>query len=161
MATFDIIILLCFLPAIYLGLKNGLVKQIISFCVIFFGIKLSLQFSAPVGEWVIEKLGMKEFLGKVLSFIVIFLVVSLVFTLVGRAVEKIIKITLLGWLNRLLGVLLALAVAAIAISVLVQLFDTLNGNLHIVEEAKIAESKFYPHLLDLAKEVFPRIKEII
>lgn len=161
MGTIDIIILLCFLPAIYLGLKNGLVKQLISFCVIFFGIKLSLQFSEPVAAWTIAHLGVKEFVGKLISFIVIFLVVSVIFTLVGRLIEKIIKISLLGWLNRLLGVLLSLAVFAIAIAVLIHLFDTLNTNLHIVEQAKIAESKFYPHLLNLANEVFPRIKEIL
>jgi len=161
MGTFDIIILVCFLPAIYLGIKNGLVKQLISLCVIFFGIKLSLQFSEPVAAWLIEHFEMKEFVGKLISFIVIFLVVCIVFSLIGKIIEKIIQITLLGWLDKLLGIVLSIAVFALAISVLIYLFDLVNSNLQLVEQAKIAESKFYPHLLNLAKEAFPRIKEIL
>lgn len=161
MGTLDIIILACLLPAFYFGIKNGLVKQLISFCVIFFGVKLSLQFSEPVAQWAIAHLGVQEFAGKVISFIVIFLVVAIVFSLIGKIIERIIKISLLGWLNKLLGIVVALAIFATILSVLAYLFNSLNTNMHLVEEAKIAESRFYPYLLDLANHIFPHIKEII
>ena len=161
MGTIDIIILICLLPAIYFGIRNGLVKQLISLCVIFFGIKLSLQFSPTVAEWLTEHFTLKEYIAKTASFIVIFIAVSLIFSLIGRLVEKIIQITLLGWLNRLAGIILSLVISVLLISVLIYLFDLLNANLNIVEKSIIAESKFYQPLLDLSKEAFPRIKEII
>ena len=40
MGVIDIILLACFLPAFYFGIKNGLVKQIISVAVVYFGISL-------------------------------------------------------------------------------------------------------------------------
>lgn len=159
MGIVDIIILICFLPAVYFGIRNGLVRQLISLCVIFFGIKLSLQFSPTVSSWLTGQFEIKEYIAKIISFSVIFIAISILFSLVGKLVDKIIQITLLGWLNRIAGIILSLALFALVISVVIYIFDTVNTSLQIVDEAKIAESKFYSPLLDLAKEAFPHIKE--
>lgn len=161
MGIFDIVILVCFLPAIYFGLKNGLIKQLITFCVIFFGIKLSLICSTAVSQWVLEHLGTSEFWGKAISFIVIFLVVAVVFSLLGKVIEKILKITLLGWLNKLLGLILAVCICAMIVSVAIYFFDSANARMHIVPAEKIAESHFYQPMLNLAQSVFPHLKELL
>ncbi|MBQ0024655.1 MAG: CvpA family protein [Bacteroidales bacterium] len=154
MATIDVIILVCFLPAIYVGIKNGLVRELISLCVVFGGIKLSIKFSPQVIEWLSCHLGMSEFWAKVTSFIVIFLVVAIILSLIGNLIDRIIKISLLGWLNRLLGILLAIALFAIVISTVIYFFDMVNTRLGIISAEKIAESKFVPLLLDLARDIF-------
>ncbi len=72
MGIVDIVILCCFLPALYFGAKNGLVKQLVALAVIFFGIRLSLRFSVPVSNWVLGHVEMSEFWSRAVSFIVIF-----------------------------------------------------------------------------------------
>jgi Uncharacterized membrane protein, required for colicin V production len=159
MGVIDIVIICCFLPALYFGIKNGLVRQLVAFAVIYFGITLSLKFAAPASEWVVEHVHLTEFWAKAVSFILIFFVVALVLSLLGKLVEKIIQISLLGWLNKLLGVVTTICLFALAISVLVYLVDSANNLLEFIPKEKIEESRFYPMLLDLAKEIFPRFKE--
>ena len=160
MGVIDIIIVCCFLPTLYFGIKNGLVKQLVAFAVIYFGISLSLRFATPVSEWIIARLQISEFWAKTVSFIVIFFVVALVLSLLGKMIEKIIKISMLGWLNKLLGVAMSFCLFALLISVIVYFVDSANNLLDFIPKEKLEESRFYPALLDLSKEVFPHFKEL-
>ncbi|MBO4535959.1 MAG: CvpA family protein [Bacteroidales bacterium] len=160
MGVIDIIIVCCFLPVLYFGIKNGLVKQLVAFAVIYFGITLSLRFATPVAEWITERLQISEFWAKTVSFIFIFFVVALVLSLLGKIVEKIIKISMLGWLNKLLGIAMTFCIFALLISVLVYFVDSANNLLDFIPKEKLEESRFYPLLLDLSKEVFPHFKEL-
>ena len=160
MGVIDIVIVCCFLPALYFGVKNGLVKQVVAFAVVYFGIRLSLQFATPVAEWVMEHLKIPEFWAKAISFILIFFAVALLLNLFGKLVEKIIKISLLGWLNKLLGVATTFCIFALLLSVVVYFVDSANNLLDFIPKEKLEESRFYPALLDLSKEVFPHFKEL-
>lgn len=160
MGVVDIVIVCCFLPVLYFGIKNGLVKQLVALAVVYFGITLSLKFSAPVSEWILQHVKMPEFWAKTVSFILIFFVVALLLSLLGKIVEKIIKISLLGWLNKLLGIVMTFCIFAILVSVIVYFVDSANNLLEFIPKEKLEESRFYPALLDFSKEIFPRFKEL-
>lgn len=160
MGVIDIIIVCCFLPVLYFGIKNGMVKQLVALAVIYFGITLSLRFAEPVAEWVTGHVKISEFWAKAVSFILIFFAVALVLSLLGKIIEKIIQISLLGWLNKLLGVVMTFCLFALVISVLVYFVDSANNLLDFIPKEKLEESRFYPALLDLSKEVFPHFKEL-
>jgi len=161
MVVIDIILVVCFLPAIFFGLKNGLVKQLVSVCVIFFGIKLSIKYAGIVSERIINSgVGIPEFWTSIISFILIFTIIAIVFSLLGRAIEKVVKITLLGWLNKLLGLILSCFVFLVVISVLVYFVNSANLAFHIIPDEKIAESRIYPVMLNFAQSVFPLIKSL-
>ena len=160
MGVVDIVIVCCFLPALYFGVKNGLVKQLVALAVIYFGIKLSLRFSVPVGNWVVEHVKLPDFWAKAVSFIVIFFAVALVLNLFGKLVEKIIQISLLGWLNKLLGIAMTLCLFVFLLSALVYLVDSANNMLEFIPKEKLEESRLYPMLLNVSQEVFPRFKEL-
>ena len=156
MCTIDLIIAVCFLPAIYFGIKNGLVRQLISLCVVYFGIKLAVRFSLPVSTWLEGHVGVTEFWSKTISFILIFLGVALILSIIGRAIDKIIKISLLGWLNRLLGVVLSFLIFGLVIASAIHLLDHANNLFHFISEEKVAESKLVPLLLDLTENLFSK-----
>jgi membrane protein required for colicin V production len=158
MGVIDIILLVCFLPAFYFGIKNGLVKQIISIAVVYFGITLSLRFADLVSTWILKVVTLSDFWVKAISFVLIFLVVALLLNLIGKLIEKILKIALLGWLNRLLGVIVTLAIFVIILATIIHFVDAANDTFHFISEEKIAESKIYPSLLDLSYKLFPYFK---
>ena len=160
MGVIDIVIVCCFLPVLYFGIKNGLVKQLVAFAVIYFGITLSLRFATPVAEWITARLQISEFWAKTVSFIVIFFAVALVLSLLGKMLEKRIKISMLGWLNKLLGIAMTFCIFALLISVVVYFVDSANNLLDFIPKEKLEESRFYPALLDLSKQVFPHFKEL-
>lgn len=160
METIDIILILCFLPFIYFGLKKGLVKLIISFCTIYFGITLSLRFSTPLIEWIGGHLKIAPFAAKTISFVLIFFGIAIVFSLFGRLVEKVLQITLLGWINRLLGLAVSCLIFIVALSSIIFLVDSANNLMHFIPEEHIGNSRLYPLLLNLSKQIFPYFKQI-
>lgn len=160
MGVIDIVIVCCFLPALYFGIKNGMVRQLVAVAVVYFGITLSLRFSTPASEWVLEHVKMSEFWAKAVSFILIFFVVALLLSLLGKIVEKILKISMLNWLNKLLGVVISFVLFVLLLSVLVYFVDSANNLLEFIPKEKLEESRFYPALLQFSQQVFPHFKEL-
>ena len=160
MGSIDIVILVCLLPSLYFGIKNGLVRQIISVAVIYLGITLSLRFADPVSQWVTGIVKMQPFWAKTVSFIIIFAAVALVLNLLGNIIQKAISATSVGFLNRLLGILLSLFIFMLIISLVVYMIDSLNQLTGFISEKKLADSKLYPFMLNLAKTFFPYLKSL-
>lgn len=160
MGTIDIVILIALLPALYFGFKNGLVKQIISFAVIYLGITLSLRFADTVSPYVLQYVKVSDFWAKALSFIIIFAAVSLILNLLGNIIQKAIGSSAAGFLNRVLGVLLSLLITTLIVSLLVYFVDSLNQLTEFIPKEKIAESQLYTFMLDIAKSFFPHLKQL-
>lgn len=160
MGTIDIIILVALLPSLYFGFKNGLVKQIISFAVIYLGITLSLKFADTVAPYVLQYIKVSDFWAKALSFLLIFAAVSLVLNLLGNIIHKAIGSSAAGFLNRLLGVLLSLLIATLLVALVVYFVDSLNEITGFIPKEKIAESQLYTFMLDVAKSFFPHLKSL-
>ncbi|MDD2292854.1 MAG: CvpA family protein [Bacteroidales bacterium] len=160
MGLIDIIIVICFLPALYFGIKNGLLKQIISLAVIFLGIWLSIRFADLVSTWILKYLEISKIWVNIISYIIIFSCVAIILSLVGKLMEKVIKVALLGWLNRLLGVILTIGIFALIISVTIYFIDSVNNLVEFIPEYKIEESKLYPFFLKTANSLFPVLKNL-
>lgn len=160
MGVIDIIIVCCFLPAIFVGISKGLVRQLVAICVIYFGITLSLKFTDLVSTFISERISLEGFWVNLISFIIIFAIVAVAFTILGKIITKIIKVSLLGWVDKLLGVILALFISAIIVSTLIYFIDSINTLLQAVPAEKLEESKFFTPLLNFAKSIFPHLGKL-
>ncbi len=160
MGTIDIIILACFLPAVVIGLKDGFVRQLVALSALILGLYLSVRFSAPVGQWITERWHLEPFWIKVISFSAIFIAVALVLGLLGKLLEKVLKITMLGWLNRILGLVFAIITTALVVGTIIYVVNSANGMLEFIPEEKIAESRLYRPLLHLVETAFPYLKSL-
>ena len=160
MGTIDIIILVCLLPSLYFGIKNGLVRQIVSFAVIYLGITLSLKFADPVSSYLLTLVKIQPFWAKTIAFIVIFAAIALVLNLLGNIIQKVIKDTAAGFVNRILGILLSFFLFMLIVSLLIYFIDALNQLISFIPEEKLADSKLYPFMLDFAKTFFPFLKSL-
>ena len=78
----------------------------------------------------------------------------------GETFGKILKAVTLGWLNRLLGVILSLFAAVLLIGIILSLLEYVNANWFvIIPKDKLAESKGIQLISDFSKTVFPYLKE--
>ena len=161
MGILDIIIVCCFLPCLYFGARNGFIKQVISLIIIIVGIKLSISFSSPVSEWLRSRIELQPIWVSVISFVAVFIVVALVFGLVEKLLDAVVKVTMLGWLNRLLGIIFSMLKVVVLLSLLAYFINSANELLNFISEDKIAESNFFKPLLDLADKIFPALKSLI
>ena len=161
MNVLDIILLLCFVPAIIGGLRRGFIAQVVAIISIILGIWLSFKFSAVLSGWLGQWIEAGEQVLHVISFAVIMILAILALAAVGKLIEATVKIILLGWLNRLLGLIFALLKYALIIGLLLMLFNSLNGQFHMVDKGVLDNSLLYGPLLDLATVVFPYLKALV
>ena len=96
----------------------------------------------------------------IIAFILIFAIVVTVLFLLGKILETSIKIILLGWLNRLLGLVFALFKYVLIIGLLVILFDSVNSRFDLVSDEYLDSSFMYSGIRSLSWSVFPYLKSL-
>lgn len=160
MSILDIILLICFIPALIQGLKKGFISQVISIVSLIAGVWLSFEFSTAVSAWLAQYVEASEKLLKIASFAIIMIGVFIILGIVGKSLEGILKFVMLGWLNRLLGVVFAFIKTGLVIGIVIILFNSLNNSLNLISEETLAQSVLYPPLKDMAYTIFPYLKEI-
>ena len=161
MSTPDIIILICFLPAIISGITKGFIEQAVGLISLVLGAWLAFHFSNAVAEWLQPYLEVSETVLHVISFAAIMIAVVIVLFVIGKALTGVTKLVMLGWLNRLLGLVFALIIAGLIIGLGIILFDTVNLKFELVDEAVLEESVLYGPIRDIAYMVFPYLKELL
>lgn len=161
MSIVDIILLICFVPALISGIRKGFISQVISIVSLIGGVWLSYEFSEPVGAWLSQYIETTENVLKLISFIIIMIAVFAGLALVGKLLEGIINFVMLGWVNKLLGVVFALLKTGLIVGLVIMLFCSLNNSLHLVSDEVLAESVLFTPLKNAAYTVFPYLKSLI
>ena len=81
--------------------------------------------------------------------------------LIGKALDGIIKLIMLGWLNKLLGVAFSLAKCILGLGLLTLVFNSLNTSFELIKPEVLNDSTLYPIIKDIADNVFPYIKSLL
>ncbi len=161
MNILDIILLVCFVPAIFQGIRKGFIAQAVSIVSIILGIWASAQFADVVSGWIAQYITASEQALRLVAFALILVLVFLVLAALGKMLEGVVRLVMLDWLNRILGVVFALLKTGLIVGLAIMVFDSLNDNLKIVEDAVLNESILYPPLKKTAFEVFPYLKDML
>lgn len=161
MNILDAIILICLIPAIFQGIRKGFISQAISIISLIAGIWASARFADIVSEWASKYITASEQVLNIVAFAIILIVVFIVLGLIGRLLESILKFVLLGWLNKLAGVVFSLIKALLILGLIITVFSSLNDTIEIVRPEVLADSRLYQPLKDTADAVFPYIKNIL
>ena len=156
MSIIEIIILIPFAYALYKGISNGFVGQVAGISGIVLGIILGSRFSALLSSYVAQWISASEAVIKIISFAIIIVAVILLANILSKLIEKLFSLVMLGWLNKLLGVLLAFAGTAFIVGSVIALISYINESwFTIIPAAKIEESVLYHPLEDLVNMIFP------
>ena len=155
MNVIDIIILVCCIPALFHGFSKGFVSQAISLIALVVGVWLSFKFSVPFGDWLKSFADLPGTVLHIIAFALILTIVMLVLTLIGKAIEKVVKLAMLGWLNKLLGIVFALLKAVLIIGLVIIIFDAIYNLIPFVSSDTLNESVLYNPIKSIANTVFP------
>jgi membrane protein required for colicin V production len=102
----DIVVGILLLLALFKGLRNGFVLAVFSFLALIIGIAAAVKLSAVAAEYIGHNVNISQRWLPVLAFIVVFIGVMLLVRLGAKAIEGMLRLVMLGWLNRLAGVVL-------------------------------------------------------
>ena len=161
MAILDIILLLCFIPAIVTGISKGFVKQVIDLVAILAAAWAAFQFSKMLGPWLGQYITLDPSILNVVSFVLIAIVVAVLLHLVGALITNAMKALSLGFVNRLLGLIFGVLKVALILGLLILLFETLNSSLQIVKPEATANAVVYNALKNAANAIFPILKAFV
>ena len=161
MNILDAIILIALIPALIQGVKKGFISQAIAIISVIVGIWASARFANMVTVWLSKFITTSEQVMKIIAFIVILVVVFMILGLIGKFLESILKVTMLSWVNKLLGALFSVGKAFLIIGLIILAFNALNNTFGLVRQEVIADSVLYNPMKYLANEVFPYIKNML
>lgn len=161
MSLIDIIVLVIYIPALVMGIRRGLVEQAAAIISIILGVWAAFHFSSIACQWLEQYIDVSASLLNVISFSAILIAVILVLMLIAKAISGVIRLIMLGWLNRLLGAVFATFNTALALGIAFILLNTVNTNLEIVDKSYLDNSIFFHPLKDFAYVVFPYLKDLL
>ena len=161
MNILDIILLICFVPAVVQGFRKGFIAQVIAIISIIAGVWLSFHFATVVSTWLGQYIQGSEQVMKIVAFALIFIAAIAVLALLGKLIEGAVKLVMLGWLNKLLGGVFAILKWVLIMSLIVVAFNSINQTFNIVKPNVLAESQLYPVLTEIANSVFPYLKSLL
>ena len=157
----DIIFLLLMILATIKGFRNGFIVAVFSFFGIIIGLAAAMKLSTVVAGWLQNSTNIAAAWLPFLSFALIMIGVILLVRLGALFIQKTMELVLLGWVNKLSGVLLYAALYITLFSVV--LFYT--EKIHWIKADTFNASRSYafiqpwgPKAIDLFGAVIPIFK---
>lgn len=136
----DIIFVILILIAVIKGYQKGFIIAVFSIIAFILGLAAALKLSAAVSVYLQNHVTVSASWLPFISFAIVFLIVVVLVNLGGKLIEKTFEIALLGWLNRIVGIVLYVMLYLIIFSV----FLFYAQKIHLFNEAAIESSKVYP-----------------
>lgn len=158
----DIIILVIIAASAVWGIFKGFVRQIVSIAALLLGVWCAFKFTAYLSAQAKELLSLSiaQNTLHIIMFVVIFILVMILAHFIGKGIEGIVKLSMLGWLNRLLGFLFGALKATIILSIAAYLINYINNMLHIIPQDIFSGSRGYAFLEHFHRNIFPFLEKI-
>jgi len=117
----DTTLIVIFLIGAVTGLVKGLIRQVVELAGFVLALFASVLFAGLVAEWLQQHSSIPYSPAVVIGFIVIFVGGLIAFHFAAMAIQKLVHMTFLGWVDRLCGAALGLIVAFLLCSMLVSI----------------------------------------
>src|SRR4030095_16818256 len=159
----DIIFVILIVLALIQGYRRGLIVAVFSLVSIIIGLAAAIKLSAAVANHLGQAVKVSDKWLPVVSFAIVFIAVVLLIRLGARAIQKLTEAMMLGWANRLGGIILYVVIYITIFSVL--LFYA--NQVKIIRPNTIKASATYsfirpwgPKAIDGFASVVPLFKDI-
>ena len=153
----DIIFAVLMVMAVFKGLKKGFIIAFFSVIAFILGLAAAIKLSATMATYLQNSVSISGKWLPFVSFAIVFLVVVLLVNIGGKLLQKTFEFAMLGWLNRLGGIILYIILYLIIYSIF--LFYT--QKIHLFSAATIQASKTYEYLLPWGPKVMEQLGKFI
>ncbi len=135
------------------GYMKGIIVAAFSVIAVVLGIVCALKLSGWLGAWLLSHGWVTSAWSQLISYALLFIGVLLLVRLLAKAIESVAQLTMLGWLNGLIGGALYVFLAAVAWSTVLWIAN----QMHLISPETIATSKTYGWLQPVAPWLFEHI----
>lgn len=139
------------------GFRKGLIVELASLAALILGIWGAIEFSDITSEFLVENFNMNSDHLNIISFVVTFVVIVILVHIVGSVVNKLVETVMLGFINKLAGLVFGILKAALILSIILVVFDKIDEEVEILSSESKSESRLYEPIRNLAPSIFPFI----
>jgi membrane protein required for colicin V production len=154
----DIVIIIVLIVSVFSGLKNGIIKSVLSLAGLIIGVVLAGRYYLPLAE----KLSIIPHEGatKIIAFVIILGVVMTIFWIIGELLTKVISAIMLGWVNRLGGAILGVVLGGISCGAALAIWVKFMGMAGAIADSAIAPVliNYFPVVLSLLPSEFDPVR---
>jgi membrane protein required for colicin V production len=159
----DLIFIIILVLAIFKGYRRGLIVGIFSFLAIIIGLAAAIKLSTIVAGYIGKAVNVSDQWLPIISFAVVFMLVVLLVRLGANLIERTIEIAMLGWINKLGGILLYAALYITVFSIVIFYAE----QVHLIKQQTIEKSVSYsfvqpwgPKAINVLGSVIPWFKDM-
>lgn len=139
------------------GMRKGLIVAVFSIIAFVVGLAAALKLSAVVATRLADYVNPSFKWLPLLSFVFVFIVVALLVNLGGRLLQKTFETVMPGWVNRIGGMLLFIALYTFIFSI----FLFFAVQVQFIKPTTTSSSFFYPYIQPLGPKVINSLGDII
>lgn len=115
----DFIFVVLIVFAVLKGYQQGLIVGLFSLVAVIIGLAAAMKLSVVMASYIGKAVKLSDEWLPVISFAVVFLLIILLIRLGAKAIEKTVEFALMGWLNKIGGIVLFAAIYITVFSVLI------------------------------------------
>lgn len=153
----DIIFLILVLMALVKGYRHGFIMAAFSVIALIAGLAAAMKLSVIAAGYLKDSTNLSAKWLPVVSFLLVFVAVVILIKVVSALLQKAAEVVMLGWLNKLAGIVLYLAVYTIVFSVALFYAD----KIHLLNSDALTASKTYPYIRPCGPVVVDSIGTVI
>lgn len=135
----DLLFVVILVLAIFKGYRRGLIVGIFSFIAIIVGLAAAIKLSTVVAAYIDDSVKVSNEWLPIISFAVVFIIVVLLVRLGANFIQRTVEVAMLGWLNRLGGIILYTALYITVFSVIIFYAE----QVHLIKQQTIDKSVTY------------------
>jgi membrane protein required for colicin V production len=152
----DIVFVILIALACYKGYSKGFIVALFSILGFIVGLAAALKLSTTVAAKIAEHTDLGKWL-PALSFLLVFIATAFVVNIIGKLIQKTFETVMLGWANRIAGILLY----ATLYSIIISIFIFYAVQLHFIKVETTNASLIYPYLQPIGPKVIEGFGAII
>jgi len=159
----DIIALILLVMAIFKGLSKGLIVALFSFLAFIIGLAAALKLSTAMAEYIGANVEVSQRWLPFLAFAVVFIIVVLLVRLGAKLLQGAVQMAMLGWVNRIGGVLFYVLIYYFIYSVLLFYATQLNLIKPATTDASVTYAyiaPFGPRTIEILGSIIPWFKNM-
>ena len=138
----DLLFAVLIVLAIFKGYRRGLIVGLFSLVAVIIGLAAAMKLSTVAAGYIGKAVKISDAWMPVISFAIVFIIVVLLVRLGANAIEKTVELVMLGWLNKIGGIILYVIIYTTVFSVL--LFYA--GQMKLLQPETIQQSITYSYI---------------
>ncbi len=154
----DIVIIVVIAISAFGGLKNGLIKAVLSLAGLIVGVVLAGRYYIPLSEQL--AFIPQDNIARIVAFAIILIGVMIIAGVLANLLKWAVSAVMLGWVNRIGGAVFGLVLGAVFCGALLAMWIKFMGIQSIIVESAMANMllDFFPVVLALLPDEFDTVR---